>query len=91
MVAFCAIYFGYNYVLSWFVVDFLKFLSPTSDGQYLLLFNWVFWLTPIVYARIFFPDWAQPFLVFNPLAHALGAVQAIVVFNRNPDLESVFY
>ena len=49
-----------------------------------------FWLTPIVYTPDILPDWAQPFLVFNPLAHAVGAVQAIVVFNRNPDLGSVF-
>ena len=90
MVAFCAIYFGYNYVLSWFVLRLLEVFIPDIRRAVPIALQLGFWLTPIVYTPDILPDWAQPFLVFNPLAHALGAVQAIVVFNRNPDLESVF-
>ena len=48
-----------------------------------------FWLTPIVYTPDILPTWVQPLIALNPLSHGLGAVQAIVVFQKAPSAQSL--
>ena len=48
-----------------------------------------FWLTPIVYTPDILPNWVRPLIDLNPLTHALGALQAIVVFQQMPSLRSL--
>ena len=48
-----------------------------------------FWLTPIVYTPDILPNWVRPLIDLNPLTHALGAVQAIVVFQQTPSPRSL--
>jgi lipopolysaccharide transport system permease protein len=48
-----------------------------------------FWLTPIVYTQDILPSWVQPIILVNPIAHGIGALQAIIVFHRAPGLENL--
>jgi lipopolysaccharide transport system permease protein len=46
----------------------------------------VFWLTPIVYLAAILPESVQTFVHYNPFSWATESVQAIVLYQRSPQL-----
>jgi len=61
-------------------------------GQFFGIFlTFWFWLTPIVYLPSILPDSFQRFMVFNPMAESIAAVQGVAVLGVWPHWTSLIY
>lgn len=61
-------------------------------GQFFGIFiTFWFWLTPIVYSPAILPEWVQTFMVLNPIASIIGAVQDVLVRGDWPHWRPLFY
>jgi lipopolysaccharide transport system permease protein len=59
-------------------------------GQFFSIFvQFWFWLTPIVYSPTILPEGVRGALAFNPMAHLIGAYQAVLVSGQAPDWRSL--
>ncbi|MGZ8295056.1 MAG: ABC transporter permease [Telluria sp.] len=59
-------------------------------GQFFSIFiQFWFWFTPIVYPATILPDAIRGLLVWNPMAHIIGAYQTILVKQDMPDWSSL--
>lgn len=59
-------------------------------GQFFGVFiTFWFWLTPIVYPVGALPDWVHPFMILNPLAPFMAAMQGVLVQGAWPDWMSL--
>lgn len=55
-------------------------------GQFVsLLLQFWFWLTPIVYPASILPDFAKPFVAYNPMTPVVASYQSIFVHGVWPD------
>ncbi|WP_421908308.1 hypothetical protein [Methanolacinia petrolearia] len=66
---------------------FLKDLRETI--QVVLLF-W-FWFTPIVYVFDILPEFAKPFIIWNPMTAVVNGYQSIFVYNEIPGFTFLTY
>jgi lipopolysaccharide transport system permease protein len=71
------------------ILGLLEVFLPDIRRAVPIVLQLGFWLTPIVYTPDILPSWVQPAIALNPIAHGLGAIQAIVVFDRLPNLSSL--
>lgn len=55
-------------------------------GQFIIILTqfW-FWFTPIVYISNILPDWSRKLLILNPMAILIEAYQRILLFQQQPD------
>lgn len=61
-------------------------------GQFFGIFvTFWFWLTPIVYPSSILPERLQPFMVLNPMASVMAAVQGVLVRGDWPQWGSLLY
>ena len=59
-------------------------------GQFFSIFiQFWFWFTPIVYPASILPEAVRGLLVWNPMAHIIGAYQTILVKQTAPDWSSL--
>ncbi|RJG15725.1 ABC transporter permease [Massilia cavernae] len=59
-------------------------------GQFFSIFiQFWFWFTPIVYPATILPEAVRGLLVWNPMAHIVGAYQTILVKQAMPDWSSL--
>lgn len=55
-------------------------------GQFvIILTQFWFWFTPIVYVRNILPDWSRGLIDLNPMAVFIEAYQKIILFQQQPD------
>lgn len=60
------------------------FFRDVGQATVVLLQFW-FWFTPIVYPVTIIPEWAQPWMALNPLFPLMDYYQQILVLHRVPD------
>ena len=54
-----------------------------------IIFQFLYWLTPIVYMPTIIPETYRHWLAFNPMYHVVTAYQNILVFNQYPEWSSL--
>jgi lipopolysaccharide transport system permease protein len=54
-----------------------------------VMFQFWFWLTPIVYVFDILPDFAKPFETFNPAYWFIGGYQQVLSYQKLPDLSLI--
>lgn len=60
-------------------------------GQFFgIVLQFWFWLTPIVYPVTSLPEWAQPYVVWNPMAPVVMAYQGVFLRGEWPSLGSLW-
>ena len=70
-------------VLNVFFRDVAQFLS--------IFLQFWFWLTPIVYVKNILPNWAQFWIVFNPLEPLISAFQQVIALQVWPNWSALIY
>jgi len=56
-----------------------------------IIFQFWFWLTPIVYAKSMLPEKYQSLLYLNPMSGVVEGYHSVLVYNQTPDLELLIY
>jgi lipopolysaccharide transport system permease protein len=56
-----------------------------------MIMQFWFWLTPVVYVRSVLPDWLSGLLGLNPVVPIVAAMHAIFLDARAPDWQSLLY
>lgn len=73
--------YGLGSILGMLVV-FLRDMKETVN----VIFQFWFWLTPIVYVIEIMPDFIRPLVAFNPAYWFIGGYQQIISYNTAPDV-----
>jgi lipopolysaccharide transport system permease protein len=56
-----------------------------------IIFQFWFWLTPIVYSKSMLPEKYQDFLYLNPMSGIIDGYHSVLVYNKAPNLELLIY
>ncbi|MBL0721211.1 MAG: ABC transporter permease [Sulfurovum sp.] len=56
-----------------------------------IIFQFWFWLTPIVYSKSMIPEEYQNLLLFNPMSGIVEGYHSVLVYDKMPNLELLIY
>ncbi len=56
-----------------------------------IVFQFWFWLTPVIYAPSMLPDEYRHFLSWNPMTGIIEGYHSVLVYNKSPDLSQLIY
>ena len=80
----------FAYSLGFFFANFMVFLKDLRETIQVVLLFW-FWFTPIVYVFEILPEFAKPFIIWNPMTAVVNGYQSIFVYNEVPGFTFLAY